>query len=524
MAKICALILFVFASGAAGVASAKDLFLAESSLGSGSGSDCPNALPRGFFNIVGNWGSGPTQIGPGTTVHLCGTFAVGTNTTAFTFQGSGTSGNPVTLLFEKGATLTSAAWPQAGGAIDLAGRNFVVIDGGTDGTITATANGSGLANQLNSRGIQINGSHDIEIKNLRITNLYRHTSSSDIAPDVTVTGCIYANGVGSNLLIHDNIFADGPWCINLQYNGIANNVQIYRNDISRVPHGITLGASGGNGRLSNVLIYGNHIHDFGNWGTATNTYHLTGVHIYGQPGSTISTVAFSNNFFDGTWGNVACPGGPGGCITAFVFIEGGSSSPGMSGLQFFNNVGIADAPISNGLFGIYSGNNSQIYNNTMIGSTTTSGVCFGSNTNLTGVQFLNNVMTTCNQLVAWTGSFASGSPDYNIYADGGGNAFQCVNNFYSSTQFTSWQACAGSARDSHSSVPANAGLDRSNGLPQTGSATIGAGANLSSLGIAALSLDRNGVPRPSVGPWDVGAFMFTGALTAPNPPTNLKVQ
>ena len=43
------------------------------------------------------WGGGSTQIGPGTTAHICGTITGSAGAVAFTFQGSGTSGNPVTL-------------------------------------------------------------------------------------------------------------------------------------------------------------------------------------------------------------------------------------------------------------------------------------------------------------------------------------------------------------------------------------------------------------------------------------------
>src|SRR5438132_776393 len=86
------------------------------------------------------------QAVAGTIVHLCGTFTGTLNSTMLTAQGSGASGNPVTLLFETNANFTSPAWNSPNGAINIGGRNFITIDGGTNGIIQNTANGTNLAN------------------------------------------------------------------------------------------------------------------------------------------------------------------------------------------------------------------------------------------------------------------------------------------------------------------------------------------------------------------------------------------
>jgi hypothetical protein len=464
------------------------------------------------------------QIGPDTIVHICsGTYSLPTDAFWLAFQGSGTSGHVVTLLFDSGAIATSPAW-SANGAINTGGQGFLLIDGGLNGTLTSTANGSGLANHNNSMGIQMSGSHDIEIRNLTITNLYKHSSPTDLTPDPTATGCIYANTFGNNISIHDNTFIDGPWCINLQFATASSGLQIYNNNIGAMAHGITLGGSAG-GHLSNVTIYNNHIHDFGNWGTGADEYHLTGIHVYGANGTSVANIKIYNNLWDGTWGNAACPGSPGACITAFVFIEGGESKSGISGLQFFNNVGIADAPINNGLFGIYDGNFDQVYNNTMIGSTTNDGVCFGANQPLSGFDFRNNLMTNCGQLISiQTLNFNPSAPDHNLYASGGSNSFVCGSNFYNFSQFANWKSCIGSARDANSLAPASGAQVDATGTLQANSLAIAAGANLTSLGITALDFDKNGIPRPSTGPWDIGAYQFgQGTTTLPSPPVNLSV-
>jgi hypothetical protein len=90
-----------FPSTAMGATASNDIYLAQNSAGAGGGTDCADAMPVSFFNSSANWGSGGNQIGPGTTVHLCGTI-----TTALSFQGSGASGNPV-VLDGTGATMSA---------------------------------------------------------------------------------------------------------------------------------------------------------------------------------------------------------------------------------------------------------------------------------------------------------------------------------------------------------------------------------------------------------------------------------
>ena len=67
-------------------------------------------------------------------------------------QGSGTSGNPITILFQPNAVMTSPAWPSSG-AINVGGNGYITVDGGSNGIIQDTANGDALANQLDSTGV-----------------------------------------------------------------------------------------------------------------------------------------------------------------------------------------------------------------------------------------------------------------------------------------------------------------------------------------------------------------------------------
>src|ERR1700685_1857894 len=64
-------------------AAASTVYVAQSAAGSANGSSCTNAYAVTFFNASSNWGTGASQIGPGTTVDLCGTI-----TTELTAHGS----------------------------------------------------------------------------------------------------------------------------------------------------------------------------------------------------------------------------------------------------------------------------------------------------------------------------------------------------------------------------------------------------------------------------------------------------
>jgi hypothetical protein len=107
--------------------SASDIYLAQNAQGANTGADCADASSTTFFNSSANWGAAVGQIGPGTTVHLCGT--VNTN---LTFQGNGASGNPV-VLDGAGATMS--------GYIDVA-TQYWTIQNCTWSTSYATNSGT----------------------------------------------------------------------------------------------------------------------------------------------------------------------------------------------------------------------------------------------------------------------------------------------------------------------------------------------------------------------------------------------
>src|SRR5271166_4151436 len=80
---------------AASFSTASNIYVAQNAAGGNTGVDCADAHAAAWFNSSSNWGSAASQIGPGTTVHLCGTLNAPINA-----QGSGTSGSPIVIAFD----------------------------------------------------------------------------------------------------------------------------------------------------------------------------------------------------------------------------------------------------------------------------------------------------------------------------------------------------------------------------------------------------------------------------------------
>jgi hypothetical protein len=117
---------FVALSLLSGVATAKDIYIAQSAAGANSGLDCADAHSVSFFNTAANWGPGAAQIGPGTTAHLCGVI-----TTELTVQASGSGGSPITILFQPNAQVALPACDNSNGCLNINGKSYITIDGGT---------------------------------------------------------------------------------------------------------------------------------------------------------------------------------------------------------------------------------------------------------------------------------------------------------------------------------------------------------------------------------------------------------
>jgi hypothetical protein len=248
------LFVFVVAATTLSVGSATDVFIAQSTVGAGSGADCADAKAFGFFNTSSNWGSGSSQIGPGTTVHVCGAITGAAGVSGLlAFQGSGTTGSPITLKFEPGAVVQAPYFGRNGGVYG-GNMSWIVIDGGTscgnvggvitpcNGTVQATANGGGLANQqpnffatASIPCVRLGSGSNTEVKNLNVQNCYVHyppilvTGASGNGSTVTLTlssSCPYAVG---NTIFVQGVNPSGYDASNVSVTGCSGKTISYAN-------------------------------------------------------------------------------------------------------------------------------------------------------------------------------------------------------------------------------------------------------------------------------------------------------
>ena len=523
----------------------------------------PNGSPQGncatsvqtplFFNTSSNWGSGSGQIGPGTTVLFCGVFTDAVNGTLLTAQGSGASGNQITLKFD-----TNTVWqsPAEATFLVLDQQSHFIVDGGTicgwigmavvncNGQIQNTANGTNLSNHnYGSAGISASGSNDIEIRNLQIGPIYLKVGTGDQLDGAPGPQCVRitnpSNSGFTGVNIHNNIMHDVGWCVW----GGTNNLTIANNEIYYLDHGLGFGNNtDGSSTWSGISLHDNHLHDFANWDTTSNDFHHDGFHFfaYAQDGTDfnvnnrIENINIYNNLFNGDFGNNN---------TANIFFEGNEQNA-----NIFNNVTIVYAGrlLDNGLYNGY-GSNINFFNNIALGS--------GSQYQtqkysiFTGPDFVikNNVWTD-GGTISVNSPFPNDCPGYtpcqNVSYTLGTNAYlapadfsngfgSLKNGFYNfnASGFASFESdtaeSGGIFKDT--TEPNGTWFNTSTGIELSGSPTINAGTNLANLCTKnggplpdALCSDIAGNPRPGVGGgnWDIGAYS-SSSQQGPQAPTGL---
>jgi hypothetical protein len=408
------------------------------------------------------------------------------------------------------------------GAINISGVSYIIVDGGTNGVIENTLNGTSGASclggtcsyQQSSVAVFATNCQNCEVKNLTIQDLYVHTqceASSGCDTGVDQTGVNAVRFSGANFLLHDMLIHDVGWALFEVNQSSDNNIQIYNNNIYNMDHGVAAGAASQN--IAAEMIYNNHFHDMAAWDTGTaDAYHHDGVHVFTGSSGTITNVYIYNNLFDGNQGQC--------CVTSWIFLESGFSTA-----YVFNNVLIGSNDLGYGQLGIYAGQSPQVYNNFIQGTNLgNNGSCFGFYT--PGTIFENNVVEGCNQLLRGINGGGVGTFDYNLYgnAAGGNPYFQVAS--VSTSSFATWQSSCGC--DAHSQAQLSSPLAdiSSEGVPSAGFAGIGAGADLGGLAtgyLGPLAYDTGAgnthTPVQRTDPWTIGAYQYVS--DAPSPPTGL---
>lgn len=469
----------------------ESLFISQSGSGSGTGVDASNRASVSFFNNSSNWGAGAGKISAGDTVSLGGTI-----TGTLAAQGSGTSGNPITILFESGAKSSSAVWGTgASSAIYLSGKSYITVDGGTNGAVENSANGDGLANQAVSRGVTVTGCSNIEVKNLIVRTMFVKTYNS-----ATVLANYSTRGIdvidSSNVSVNHCTTSDAHTGIFIS--GTGSVISVNDNIVSACSTAIVLGTDQ---NMSSITFQRNDIAMGYNWTDPAGNGHNDGIHCW-NTGSGVMTTAVemsANN----------CHGDPGEHSTGMYYWEGA-----MDLVYCYNNLGIATNNRCTDGYITCSGANglrAYIYNNTIkgvgTGSTGGNGVLVYNAAGTYNVTVLNNTFDNCftgiyNGIgtVAWTCDYN----DYHVGSVGVGNG-----DVFKST-IGSWQSYTGGDTHSFTTDP----LLDSNGNITSSSPCYNAGMDAS----AVLTADRVGTARPQSSAFDVGSMevVVGGAPAVPS--------
>jgi hypothetical protein len=513
MRKLLLLFMLLFALPA----SAADIYFANTATGGNTGASCANA--RAYTtHVIGDDVAG-------NVLHLCATITTAANTTAFTLLASGSSGNPITVKFEAGAILTAPYWPLSTGAINCNGHAFITIDGGSNGLITASANGDVLANQQNSTAIEDGGTgcSNFTVQNMHVSNIYVKVEGNNSAGAGDTTIGIHVQG--SNTLVQNNTLDHMRYPIYVLYTSMAtSNIEVKNNSTTFTEVGMTAGDGQSNSSLSGLKVHDNHFGG-GNYlwdsdSTTLNNFHHNGIHLWAtQPGSLFTGIQVYNNLFDGIMGRdsvYAGAHGGGTHITAVIFLE----TIGDNALIFNNVINLAGSFNYSANGHIYckssatpteSCRNASFYNNTIIG--------VGNNCaelDSTGAIWKNNI---CSGI-----AYAIYPPNNGAYTN---TVIADYDDYYQATsfgRFDSWTGWKAAGEDTHGSQ-ANPNLDAVTFVPNAGSPIISTGVNpgvnLTSLGIAALNADKNGGGRPATGNWTMGALNFSSVV--PATPTGVTV-
>jgi len=395
------------------------------------------------------------------------------------------------------------------GAVNLNEQSYVLVDGGNNGMIRATANGTDLAYKASGRdtvGVySFRGSYN-EIRNLTIADIYVHTPNlSDTASGTGAWGIFIWGGSGNS--IHHNTIHDCG--TGIRFSNITDTgFTAYNNTIYNINWGIIVGDSNLNDALTGtVTVHDNDIHDFALWDQTNNYNHHDGIYFFvTHEGSVFEGGQIYNNFIHGD---------PGEYMNTMVYVSG---SPGKCAAQYiFNNLLVNesrtrnDTP-ANGLIQDWC-DGDYILNNTLIGinQSSTSPVNNsnpGINVSLgTNVTIENDIIQLFRNGIGIGRGASILSIDFNDYYHNRDAAWDNAN--YSYPTVGNWRQChaKGCPSGPHDSNSFSKNPNLSNlYIPNPGSPVIAAGMNLTSLGIAALNSDKAGNARPSSGAWTMGAY------------------
>jgi hypothetical protein len=457
-------------------------------------------------------------------VLICGTFTASAGANDyFKFRGSGTSGHPITLLFDSGAVLQAPYFGNSTGGINGNGQSWIVVDGGSNGVQKNTANGTALANHQASNLFYTFGGSNVQVKNLSQLNIYVDTYSGGTG-DTSGGGAmgVYARNVSNFTYGPNNTCTQYDVCVYMPFDGGESNLVITQSSFSFGNQAYEMGPSSpGTKTFTNIRIDHNTYTVNGNWDTSqtacgtTSCFHHNFAHPFtNTSGSTITgTLQIYDNDQSGTMGT----------STSFIYLENNNGGSGgtMGCWQVFNNkFNKTDVSAgSTGLFVAYPGTGCGLLaNNTFLDA----GVGGNQSANswpcahivASGWTMENNIFSGCGYFVYFESGGTLTATGQIYYNPGNSSPWINSSSFYSSLGV--WQGSI-SGQDANA-VTTNPNLAANLTLQALSSAII-QGANLNGLGLTPLNSDLNGKPRPGGSTkWDSGAYNYLSVTARPSGP------
>ena len=250
------------------------------------------------------------------TYKLCGTI-----TAQVAIGAGGTSGTPLTLLFESGSSI-QLPYCLGSGCINTNGYSYVTIDGQNVGSIGSTNNGSaslGYANQISGEGIYGAAASHVTIKNLTIGPIYVHDNTGNDTSGQSSAEIYFGNDAGnSNLTIDHNTLHDADMGITVNASSMTvSNNTVYNNNWMMLL-GCPIATCSGD------FVFGNTASGFSAWDIGAYQYAVTNYSL------TVSTAGAGS----GTLGGSNCTTGSyasGTTVTCTQSASGGSVFAGWSG-------------------------------------------------------------------------------------------------------------------------------------------------------------------------------------------------
>jgi hypothetical protein len=468
---------------------AEDLYYAQSQAGDFSGSSCANAIAIGSIA----WGDGTGKIGAGDTVHLCGTI-----TSPLTIGGSGTDNttNVITIKFETGAKFSAGTWgdyPNTG-AIIASAKNYIVIDGGTNGAIETTANGTGLTYQHYSVGILVSGSHSWTVKNLSVINNYVRINGTEAN---AYGGAIQFRTIAAtgNIVIDNCTVSDGNVLMYFHTSTTVTGVIEVKNTHGQdAGEGVIVMVPTGTASYSSVLIHDNHFLKQLEW-SGQAEIHANLIHAWtNEATATINGLRIYNNLFEGQCGTNS---------TSLVFLEGYIPSPVIYNNIFYYNADVTGQGCGNGMF-VAKGPTSLLFaNNTLTSYTAGQGIGYATTSfgaGDSGQELKNNLFYNVGYPI-YQGVSAIADSDYNVFY--GGSAWS----------FADWKTAHSgfdtNSTESQPTIDANFVPTVADTVAKDKGCSSSCGGSLSNL-TSYYTTDKLGYTR--TGTYDIGAYEYGAGL------------